>query len=201
MLSYRALRGSQRTREGRMKLRRAPLQPELFTGTGTETPAPIPAAVRTEAVQLLGELLREVVRAHVHQLASVEADDGKISTEHLARGAYVYVRQSTADQLQHNHESRRRQSPLAERARGLGWSEVVVIDDDLGVSASGVVRPGFERLLAAICRGSVGAVVSIEASDLAPVPRASDLWVNTDEQRVRWARKRLQMGAIPMSSK
>jgi excisionase family DNA binding protein len=91
----------------------------------------------------------------------------KISAEHLARGAYVYVRQSTADQLQHNHESRRRQYALAERARSLGWSEVVVIDDDLGVSASGVARPGFERLLAAICRGSVGAVVSIEASRLA----------------------------------
>jgi excisionase family DNA binding protein len=91
----------------------------------------------------------------------------KISAEHLARGAYVYVRQSTADQLLHNHESRRRQYALAERARSLGWSEVVVIDDDLGVSASGVVRPGFERLLAAICRGSVGAVVSIEASRLA----------------------------------
>jgi len=91
----------------------------------------------------------------------------KISSEHLSRGAYVYIRQSTADQLQHNHESRRRQYALAERARSLGWSEVVVIDDDLGISASGVVRPGFERLLAAICRGSVGAVVSIEASRLA----------------------------------
>jgi len=91
----------------------------------------------------------------------------KISAEHLARGAYVYVRQSTADQLQHNHESRRRQYALAERARALGWSEVVVIDDDLGVSASGVARPGFDRLLAAICRGVVGAVVSVEASRLA----------------------------------
>ena len=91
----------------------------------------------------------------------------KISPEHLARGAYVYVRQSTADQLRHNHESRRRQYALADRARTLGWSEVVVIDDDLGVSASGVARPGFERLLAAICAGQVGAVVSIEASRLA----------------------------------
>jgi len=91
----------------------------------------------------------------------------KISPEHLARGAYVYVRQSTADQLRHNHESRRRQYALADRARTLGWSEVVVIDDDLGVSAGGVARPGFERLLAAICGGQVGAVVSIEASRLA----------------------------------
>lgn len=91
----------------------------------------------------------------------------KISPEHLARGAYVYVRQSTADQLRHNHESRRRQYALADRARALGWTDIVVIDDDLGVSASGVARPGFERLLAAICSGQVGAVVSIEASRLA----------------------------------
>jgi excisionase family DNA binding protein len=91
----------------------------------------------------------------------------KISPDHLARGAYVYVRQSTADQLKHNHESRRRQYALADRARTLGWTEVVVIDDDLGVSAGGVARPGFERLLAAICSGGVGAVVSIEASRLA----------------------------------
>lgn len=91
----------------------------------------------------------------------------KISTEHLTRGAYVYIRQSTADQLRHNHESRRRQYALADRARTLGWSEVVVIDDDLGISAGGVARRGFERLLAAICSGCVGAAVSIEASRLA----------------------------------
>lgn len=91
----------------------------------------------------------------------------KISLEHLALSAYVYVRQSTADQLRNNHESRRRQYALAERARALGWEDVVVIDDDLGISAGGVARPGFERLLAAICSGQVGAVVSIEASRLA----------------------------------
>lgn len=91
----------------------------------------------------------------------------KISPEHLALSAYVYVRQSTADQLRNNHESRRRQYALAERARALGWEDVVVIDDDLGISAGGVARPGFERLLAAICSGKVGAVVSIEASRLA----------------------------------
>jgi len=91
----------------------------------------------------------------------------KITSEHLARGAFVYVRQSTADQLLHNHESRRRQYGLADRARGLGWSDVVVIDDDLGRSGSGVSRPGFERLLAAICESRVGAVFAIEASRLA----------------------------------
>ena len=91
----------------------------------------------------------------------------KITAEHLSRSAYVYVRQSTADPLQHHHESRRRQYALEERARSLGWSDVVVIDDDLGVSGSGVARPGFDRLLAAICRGTVGAVFSVEASRLA----------------------------------
>src|SRR5882757_1039319 len=91
----------------------------------------------------------------------------KITPDHLARGAFIYVRQSTADQLANNHESRRRQYGLADRARSLGWTDVTVIDDDLGRSGSGVNRPGFEKLLAAICEGRVGAVVSIEASRLA----------------------------------
>jgi DNA invertase Pin-like site-specific DNA recombinase len=91
----------------------------------------------------------------------------KITPDHLARSAFVYVRQSTPDQLLHNHESRRRQYALADRARQCGWQEVVVIDDDLGRSGSGVSRPGFERLLAAICEGRTGAVFSIEASRLA----------------------------------
>src|SRR5215469_6934233 len=91
----------------------------------------------------------------------------KITPEHLGRAAFVYVRQSTSDQLLNNHESRRRQYGLVDRARALGWSMVEVIDDDLGRSGSGVSRPGFEKLLAAICEGRVGAVVSIEASRLA----------------------------------
>jgi len=66
-----------------------------------------------------------------------------------------------------NVESRQRQYGLVERARQLGSAEVSVIDDDLGRSGSGVRRPGFEKLLAAICEGRVGAVVSIEASRLA----------------------------------
>src|SRR5229473_1544075 len=91
----------------------------------------------------------------------------KITAEHLARSAYVYIRQSTADQLIHNRESQRRQYGLADRARQLGWTAVEVIDDDLGRSGGGVSRPGFERLLAAICSGSVGAVLAIEVSRLA----------------------------------
>jgi resolvase-like protein len=76
----------------------------------------------------------------------------KITTEHLARSAYVYIRQSTADQLTHNHESRRRQYGLVDRARQLGWTAVEVID---GRSGGGIARPGFERLLAAICEAAL----------------------------------------------
>ena len=91
----------------------------------------------------------------------------KITAEHLARSAYVYIRQSTADQMVHNQESQRRQYGLADRARQLGWANVEVIDDDLGRSGGGIARPGFERLLAAICDGRVGAVLAIEVSRLA----------------------------------
>src|SRR6195256_2279425 len=91
----------------------------------------------------------------------------KITPEHLARQAVVYIRQSTPDQVVHNLESKRRQYNLPERARHLGWSDIAVIDEDLGRSGGGIARPGFEKLLAAICEGRVGAVVSVEASRLA----------------------------------
>jgi len=91
----------------------------------------------------------------------------KITADHLARGAFVYIRQSTADQLVHNQESQRRQYGLADRAKQLGWANVEVVDDDLGRSGGGITRPGFERLLAAICEGRVGAVFAIEVSRLA----------------------------------
>jgi excisionase family DNA binding protein len=91
----------------------------------------------------------------------------KITSDHLARSAYVYVRQSSVNQLLHNPESRRRQYALTTRARALGWENVIVIDDDLGRSGGGTARPGFERLLAAICSGATGAVFALEASRLA----------------------------------
>jgi len=91
----------------------------------------------------------------------------KITAEHLRRIACVYIRQSTPDQLVHNLESQRRQYGLADRARQLGWTTVEIIDDDLGRSGGGVARPGFERLLAAICDRRVGVVLAIEASRLA----------------------------------
>ena len=91
----------------------------------------------------------------------------KIAADHLTRRAYVYIRQSTLDQVRHNHESQRRQYALADRARELGWQDVEVIDEDLGRSGAGTQRPGFERLLAGLCDGRVGAVFCVEASRLA----------------------------------
>jgi excisionase family DNA binding protein len=91
----------------------------------------------------------------------------KITQEHLAGTAYVYIRQSTPDQIANNEESRERQYALRERVRTLGWSDPVTIDEDLGRSGGGRERPGYERLLAAVCRGDVGIVVAVEASRLA----------------------------------
>jgi len=93
---------------------------------------------------------------------------GKITADHLARTAVVYVRQSTMAQVTGNLESQRRQYELAETARAMGFAAVTVIDDDLGRSGSGrMQRPGFERLVALVCSGDVGAVYCIEASRLA----------------------------------
>lgn len=92
----------------------------------------------------------------------------KLSPEHLQRQALVYIRQSTLHQVRNNHESRRRQYDLANRAHELGFTQVEVIDTDLGITGTGQKeRPGFERLLAAVCRGEVGAVFALEASRLA----------------------------------
>jgi DNA invertase Pin-like site-specific DNA recombinase len=86
----------------------------------------------------------------------------------LERRAVVYVRQSTGVQVQENLESKRRQYELVELARGYGFRDVSVIDEDLGRSASGTVdRPGFRSLVSQICEGIVGAVFSLEASRLA----------------------------------
>jgi DNA invertase Pin-like site-specific DNA recombinase len=92
----------------------------------------------------------------------------KIQPTHRERAAYVYVRQSTMHQVRHHLESQRRQYALAERARQLGFSEVIVLDADPGRSGSGSMeRPGFGTLLAAVCEVRVGAVFALEASRLA----------------------------------
>jgi DNA invertase Pin-like site-specific DNA recombinase len=92
----------------------------------------------------------------------------KISAEHLKRRAVVYVRQSTQFQVRQNQESTRLQYGLADRARSLGFTEVDVIDADLGKSGSGLAtRAGFDSLVGAVCAGDVGAVLCIEEARLA----------------------------------
>src|SRR5260370_33022240 len=86
----------------------------------------------------------------------------------LKRKAVVYVRQSTQAQVQVKLESQRRQYDLVGEAKSLGFRDIEVIDDDLGRSASGTVaRPGFEKLVAWLCAGEVGAVLCLDASRLA----------------------------------
>lgn len=94
--------------------------------------------------------------------------NSRITPDHLGRAAVVYVRQSTMAQVTGNLESQRRQYDLAGAAETTGFASVTVIDDDLGRSGSGTMeRPGFERLVALVCSGDVGAVYCIEASRLA----------------------------------
>jgi len=96
--------------------------------------------------------------------------EGKVGPWHRDRLAAVYVRQSTAQQVQEHQESTRLQYGLADRAVGLGWarSRVLVIDEDLGHSASGTdARPGFQRLVSEVGLDHVGIVLGIEMSRLA----------------------------------
>jgi len=95
---------------------------------------------------------------------------GKIGPRHRDRLAAVYVRQSSAQQVHDHTESTRLQYGLVERAAALGWaaSRVLVIDDDLGHSASGAdARPGFQRLVSEVGLDHVGIVLGIEMSRLA----------------------------------
>jgi DNA invertase Pin-like site-specific DNA recombinase len=94
----------------------------------------------------------------------------KITATHLSRQAIVYLRQSSAAQVEHNRESTERQYALASKARELGWPEdrILVIDEDLGLSGSGsVARSGFARLTAEVALAHVGLVLGLEVSRLA----------------------------------
>ena len=98
----------------------------------------------------------------------------KICPGHLDRAAVVYVRQSSRQQVLEHSESTRLQYALAERAVALGWarSQVMVIDDDLGVSAATAdSRKGFARLVTEVTMGRAGVVLGIEMSRLARTGR------------------------------
>ena len=92
----------------------------------------------------------------------------KVCPHHLERKALLYVRQSSAHQVLHNRESSALQYAMRDRLTALGWLEIEVIDDDLGRSAAGgVQRAGFERMVAEVCLGKVGAVCAREVSRFA----------------------------------
>jgi DNA invertase Pin-like site-specific DNA recombinase len=100
----------------------------------------------------------------------------KVTADHLRRSAYLYVRQSTLRQVHENCESTARQYDLKRRAQALGWTseQIVVIDEDLGLSgATAVDRNGFQRLVAEVGLGHVGVVMGLEVSRLA---RSSTDW-------------------------
>jgi DNA invertase Pin-like site-specific DNA recombinase len=94
----------------------------------------------------------------------------KITQDHVRRSAIVYVRQSSTTQVENNRESTARQYQLADRAVSLGWrrEQVKVIDEDLGITGSGVrERAGFARMIAEVALGLVGIVLGLEVSRLA----------------------------------
>src|SRR3984885_15170513 len=123
----------------------------------------LPASVREQCLTLWRQMLASVLKTDKRGKMSE-----KIKAQHLERGAYIYVRQSTPYQVRNNLESKERQYALEGRAQQLGFSKVVVIDEDLGRSGSGIQeRPGFGRLLASVCQGLAGAVFALEASRLA----------------------------------
>src|SRR5499433_814258 len=92
----------------------------------------------------------------------------KIRSQHIARKALLYVRQSSSYQVNHNLESQKLQYAMQERLCGLGFQDIEVIDEDLGCSAAGTVtRSGFERMVAQVCMGHIGAVAAREVSRFA----------------------------------
>jgi len=92
----------------------------------------------------------------------------KIRPHHLERKAILYVRQSSPHQVLHNRESSALQYAMRERLTALGWSHIETVDDDLGRSAAGgVARAGFDRMVAEVCLGKVGAVAAREVSRFA----------------------------------
>jgi DNA invertase Pin-like site-specific DNA recombinase len=92
----------------------------------------------------------------------------KLTARHLERRALIYVRQSSHHQLVHNTESQRLQYSMEQRVRDLGWQETEVIDEDQGLSATSTEeRTGFQRLVAEVCLGKIGAVAAIEVSRFA----------------------------------
>src|ERR1700746_1904176 len=98
------------------------------------------------------------------------SDSSKVKLTHPRRAAFVYIRQSSPQQVENNRESTARQYALVEKACELGWTreQVTVVDEDLGLSGSGTAkRSGFARMTAEVALGHVGMVLGLEVSRLA----------------------------------
>jgi hypothetical protein len=103
-------------------------------------------------------------------LSAANSADERVSAAHRAKLAYVYVRQSSVNQVRQHQESTELQYRLVDRAVGLGWprERVHVIDEDLGKSGTASAeRHGFQRLITEIGLGNAGLVLSLDASRLA----------------------------------
>src|ERR1039458_6869218 len=118
----------------------------------------------------------------------------KVQREHLARKAYLYVRQSTLRQVLENTESTQRQYGLKERAVALGWDpqQIVVIDNDLGQSGTHAAdREGFQKLVTEVSMGRAGMVLGLEVSRLARNSadwyRLIDLWADRKSTRLNFS--------------
>ena len=128
----------------------------------------LPVAARQEAVAVLAALIAAVM-GDTDRSSTTEArmsSGAALTAAHLERAAYVYIRQSSVVQVKTNVERQRLQYALSDHAKELGFHDIKVIDEDLGISGAGVHRPGFDALLEAVCKGRVGLVLSIEASRL-----------------------------------
>ena len=98
------------------------------------------------------------------------SESSKVTASHLRRQAFIYPRQSSQGQLERNVESTARQYALVERAIELGFAreQIVVIDDDLGITGDGTVdREGFARLVSEVALGHAGLVLGLECSRVA----------------------------------
>ena len=144
-----------------------------------ESPAPAVALwelvgeqQRQAAMALLAALIAQTIANEQDEDQELVAmsERSKLTASHLRRAAFVYVRQSSQAQLERNVESTNRQYALVERAIELGFAreQVIVIDEDLGISGSGIAeRTGFARLAAEVALGHAGLVLGLEVSRLA----------------------------------
>ena len=128
----------------------------------------LPKEALETAARLMARMLVKKASNSADGANGGQAVNDKIQPHHLGRKAVLYVRQSSPYQVAHNRESRALQYAMQDRLRALGWSEVEIVDDDLGCSAAGTVtRAGFERMVADVCLGKVGAVAAREVSRFA----------------------------------